>query len=184
MARHARQEIREIRGTGWVHRVSGIQASGVRRAGPGAVAGVLLLALGACLAGCSNGTTPSDVASAASSLASEAGDSLASATAEAGRRFDEFKNGLDAKDEVKLGDRVTIDSAGRATVKVTATNPTSAAKTYAVQVDFRDKGGNLLDTVVVTLNDVPAGAAKDATARSTRTLSGDVTADVARAVRT
>lgn len=124
------------------------------------------------------------MASAASSLASEAGDSLASATAEAGRRFNEFKNGLDAKDEVKLGDRVTIDSAGRATVKATATNPTSAAKTYAIQVDFRDKGGNLLDTVVVTLNDVPAGAAKDATARSTRTLSGDVTADVARAVRT
>jgi hypothetical protein len=78
---------------------------------------------------------------------------------------------------------VTIDSAGRATVKATATNPTSAAKTYAVQVDFRDKGGNLLDTVVVTLKDVPAGAAKDATARSNRTLSGDVTADVARAVR-
>ncbi|NMI57816.1 hypothetical protein HEP83_20165 [Streptomyces sp. RLA2-12] len=162
----------------------GIRAPGVRRAGPGSVAVVLLLALGACLAGCSDGTSPSDVASAASSLASEAGDSLASATAEAGRRFNEFKNGLDAKDEVKLGDRVTIDSAGRATVKATATNPTSAAKTYAIQVDFRDKGGNLLDTVVVTLNDVPAGAAKDATARSTRALSGDVTADVARAVRT
>ncbi|QDN97959.1 hypothetical protein FNV65_18210 [Streptomyces sp. S1A1-8] len=162
----------------------GIRAPGVRRAGPGSVAVVLLLALGACLAGCSDGTSPSDVASAASSLASEAGDSLASAIAEAGRRYNEFKNGLDAKDEVKLGDRVTIDSTGRATVKATATNPTSAAKTYAIQVDFRDKGGNLLDTVVVTLNDVPAGAAKDATARSTRTLSGDVTADVARAVRT
>ncbi|MFC9633174.1 FxLYD domain-containing protein [Streptomyces mirabilis] len=162
----------------------GRRAPGVRRAGPGSAAVVLLLALGACLAGCSDGTSPSDVASAASSLASEAGDSLASATAEAGRRFNEFKNGLDARDEVKLGDRVTIDSAGRATVKATATNPTSAAKTYAIQVDFRDKGGNLLDTVVVTLNDVPAGAAKDATARSTRTLSGDVTADVARAVRT
>jgi hypothetical protein len=148
------------------------------------VAVVLLLALGAALAGCSSGTTPSDVASAASSLASEAGGTLASATAEAGRKFDEFKNGLNAKDEVKLGGQVTIDSAGRATVKATATNPTSAAKTYAVQVDFRDKGGNLLDTVVVTLKDVPAGAAKDATARSNRTLSGDVTADVARAVRT
>lgn len=181
MARHAGQG---IRGTGGVHGVHGIRAPGVRRAGPGSVAVVLLLALGACLAGCSDGTSPSDVASAASSLASEAGDSLASATAEAGRRFNEFKNGLDAKDEVKLGDRVTIDSAGRATVKATATNPTSEAKTYAIQVDFRDKGGNLLDTVVVTLNDVPAGAAKDATARSTRTLSGDVTADVARAVRT
>ncbi|MER7692559.1 FxLYD domain-containing protein [Streptomyces sp. NPDC097610] len=173
-----------MRGTGGMYGVRGIRAPGVRRTGPGAVAVVLLLALGACLAGCSHGTSPSDVASAASSLASQAGDSLASATAEAGRKFDEFRNGLNAKDEVKLGDRVSIDSAGRATVKATATNPTSAAKTYAVQVDFRDKGGNLLDTVVVTLNDVPAGAAKDAAARSHRTLSGDVTADVARAVRT
>ncbi|MFK0021458.1 hypothetical protein [Streptomyces sp. NPDC090798] len=148
------------------------------------MAAVLLLALGASLAGCSHGTTPSDVASAASSLASQAGGTLASATAEAGRKFGEFKNGLDARGEVKLGDQVTIDSAGRAAVKVTATNPTSKAKRYAVQVDFRDKGGNLLDTVVVTLNDVPAGAAKAATARSNRALSGDVTAAVARAVRT
>ncbi|WP_329369050.1 hypothetical protein [Streptomyces sp. NBC_01483] len=165
MARHATQRIRGMRGLGV----------------PGAVALVLLVAVGASLTGCSNGATPSDVAS---SLASEAGNALASATAEAGRKLDEFKSGLDAKDEVKVGDQVTTDSAGRATVKVTATNPTSSARKYAVQVDFRDKGGNLLDTVVVTLNDVPAGAAKDATARSNRALSGDVTADVSRAVRT
>ncbi|MCX4592505.1 hypothetical protein OG819_23030 [Streptomyces sp. NBC_01549] len=158
MARHATQRIRGMRGLGV----------------PGAVVLVLLVAVGASLTGCSNGTTPSDVAS---SLASEAGNALASATAEAGRKLDEFKSGLDAKDEVKVGDQVTTDSAGRATVKVTATNPTSSARKYAVQVDFRD-------TVVVTLNDVPAGAAKDATARSNRALSGDVTADVSRAVRT
>lgn len=164
------------------HAKHGIRGSGVRGAAPGTAAVVLLLAA-ASLTGCSDDTTPSDVTSAASSFASEAGNALASATAEARRRLDEFKNGLNAKGEVKLGDQVTIDSGGRATVKVTATNPTSSAKTYAVQVDFRDKGGNLLDTVVVTLNDVPAGAAKDATARSNRTLSGDVTADVARAVR-
>lgn len=164
MARHATQRIHGMRGLGV----------------PGAGALVLLVAVGASLTGCSNGTPPSGVAS---SLASEAGNALASATAEAGRKLDEFKSGLDAKNEVKVGDQVTTDSAGRATVKVTATNPTSSARKYAVQVDFRDKGGNLLDTVVVTLNDVPAGAAKDATARSNRALSGDVTADVSRAVR-
>ncbi|WP_405879324.1 hypothetical protein OG762_12110 [Streptomyces sp. NBC_01136] len=170
---------------------NGIRRSGVRGTVPGTAVVVLLLAAAsltlaaASLTGCSNNnTSPSDIASAASSLASEAGGALASATAEAGRRFDEFKSGLNAKGEVKLGDQVTTDSDGRSTVKVTATNPTPSSKTYAVQVDFRDNGGNLLDTVVVTLNDVPAGAAKDATARSTHTLSGDVTADVARAVRT
>jgi hypothetical protein len=66
---------------------------------------------------------------------------------------------------------------------VTVTNSASSQKSYAVQVNFRDKSGNLLDTVVVTVSDVAAGASKDATARSNRTLSGDVTADVARAVR-
>jgi hypothetical protein len=144
-------------------------------------------ALAAPLTGCSDNTTPSDAvsqaASAASSLASEAGNALASATAEAGRQFDEFKNGVNAKGDVKVSD-VSTDSDGRSTTKVTVTNPTSSSKSYAVQIDFRDQsGGNLLDTAVVTVDDVAAGAAKDATARSNRTLSGEVTAEVARAVR-
>ncbi|MFF1642850.1 hypothetical protein [Streptomyces sp. NPDC058249] len=135
------------------------------------------------LTGCSNDNTPSGVASQAASAVSAAGDALASATAEAGRKFGEFKNGVDAKGDVKLDDHVTTDSAGRSTVKVTVTNSASSTKSYLVQVDFRDKDGNLLDAAVVTLGDVAAGASKDATARSTRTLSGDVTAGVARAVR-
>lgn len=150
-------------------------------------------ALAAPLTGCSDDTTPSDAASKAASVASEAGDALssataelgdtlASATAEAGQKFDEFKNGVNAKGDVKVGG-VSTDSDGRATTKVTVTNSASSSKSYAVQIDFRDPSGNLLDTVVVTLNDVAAGAAKDATARSNRILSGDVTAEVARAVR-
>ncbi|MFC9846131.1 hypothetical protein ACFWFF_22610 [Streptomyces sp. NPDC060223] len=143
-------------------------------------------ALAAPLTGCSDDTTPSaavsQAASAASSLASEAGNALASATAEAGRQFDEFKNGVNAKGDVKASD-VSTDSDGRSTAKVTVTNSTSASKSYAVQIDFRDQSGNLLDTAVVTVDDVAAGAAKDATARSNRTLSGEVTAEVARAVR-
>ncbi|MEV7346651.1 hypothetical protein [Streptomyces sp. NPDC093544] len=138
------------------------------------------------LTGCSDDTTPSGAASkaasAASSLASEAGDALASATAEAGQKFDEFKNGVNAKGDVKVGD-VSTDSDGRSTAKVTITNSASSSRSYAVQIDFRDQSGNLLDTAVVTVDDVAAGAAKDATARSNRTLSGEVTAVVARAVR-
>jgi len=72
---------------------------------------------------------------------------------------------------------------GRVTAEVTATNPTSSAKSYVVQVDFRDQSGNLLDTTVVTLDDVPAGGSKNATARSNRSLTGDVKTDVARAAR-
>jgi len=143
-------------------------------------------ALAASLTACSDDDTSSDTASraasAVSSIASKASDALASATAEAGRRFDEFKNGVDAKSDVKVG-TTTTDSGGRTTAKVTVTNSTSKSRTYAVQVDFRDQGGNLLDTVVVTINDVAADATENATARSTHKLSGDVTATVARAVR-
>ncbi|MFD8423690.1 hypothetical protein [Streptomyces sp. NPDC059466] len=170
---------------------------GARRSARGPVGVVLLGAL--TLTGCAGEGDPagtaSQAASAAASLASAAssvlasatagaGNSLASATAEAGRRFDEFTSGLDAKDEVTVGDRVRTDSDGRSTVGITATNPTSTSRTYIVQVDFRDQDGKLLDTVVVKVDDVPADGSKDATARSTRSLSGAVGSDVARAVRT
>ncbi|MEU8790246.1 hypothetical protein [Streptomyces sp. NPDC048643] len=174
-----------------------MQSNGAR--GPArlilAVAAVVSLAVS--LTACSDDSSPSDAASKAASAASRAasaasraasaatraGDSLASATAEAGRKFDEFKNGADAKDEVKVDGSASPDSDGRATVKVTASNPTSSARSYVVQVDFRDKSGNLLDTTVVTVDDVAAGGSKDATARSNRALTGDVDTTVARAVR-
>ncbi|MER5398751.1 hypothetical protein [Streptomyces sp. NPDC002599] len=156
----------------------------------------VVAALAAQLTACSDDSSPSDTVSKAASAASkaasavseaasaatEAGDALASATAEAGRKFDEFKGGVDAKGEVKLG-AASPDSDGRATVEVTVTNPTSSAKSYVVQVDFTDTSGNLLDTTVVTVNDVAGGASKNGTARSNRSLTGDVKTDVARAVR-
>ncbi|MET9408935.1 hypothetical protein ABZX90_24695 [Streptomyces sp. NPDC002935] len=156
-----------------------------------------LVALAASLTACSDDSSPSDTASKAASAASkaasavseaasaatQAGDALASASAEAGRKFDEFKNGVDAKDEVKLDGNASPDSDGRVTVKVTVTNPTSSAKSYVVQVDFSDPSGNLLDTTVVAVDDVAGNGSKDATARSNRSLTGDVKTTVARAVR-
>ncbi len=146
----------------------------------------LVTATAAVLSGCSEGGTPSGnaseaaskAASAAASLASEAGAALASATAEAGRKLDEIKGGVNAKGDAKLG-TVSTDADGRKAVPVTVTNSTSKSRSYAVQVDFRDSGGNL----VVTVDDVAAGASKNATALSHRKLSGDVAADVARTVR-
>ncbi|MGH1555736.1 hypothetical protein ACRAWF_39590 [Streptomyces sp. L7] len=124
-----------------------------------AVAAVTLAALTG-LTGCSDDSSPSSVASkaasAVASIGSQATAAIASATAEVGRRLDEVKNGVDAKDAVKLG-TPTTDSAGRSTVEVTADNEAGSAKSFAVQVEFKDTGGNLLDTVVVTVSDVPAG---------------------------
>ncbi|AWE51417.1 FxLYD domain-containing protein [Streptomyces nigra] len=129
----------------------------------------------ATLTSCSDGDTPASVASKAASA-------YASATAEAGRALDEIKGGVNAKDAVRVG-AVTTNADGRAEAEISAENTTDSKKSFAVQVDFKDDDGNLLDAAVVTVSDVAAGATGKATARSTRDLSGQVRAEVARAVR-
>ncbi|MFG3363666.1 hypothetical protein ACIPWY_08770 [Streptomyces sp. NPDC090032] len=152
----------------------------------GAEAGLLVAAVLLAAAGCSGSdTSPSDAvskaASAASSVGSRAGDVVASATARAQEELDRVKGGVNAKGDIGLG---TVAKDGdRSTVPVTATNSSGSQASYAVQVNFRDSGGNLLDTVVVTIDDVDKGKSKKATARSNRTLTGDVKADVGRALR-
>ncbi|MEU8590711.1 hypothetical protein AB0C59_27465 [Streptomyces sp. NPDC048664] len=146
--------------------------------------------VGAVLGGCSDGGGPSGTASRAasaaasvgSSLASQAASALASATAAAGRTLDGIKGGTEARGEARVG-ATGGASEGRKAVEVTASNPTSKARTYAVQIDFRGAGGDLLDAVVVTIGSVPPHGSKSGTALSNRKLSGDVKADVARAVR-
>lgn len=134
------------------------------------------------LTACSDEDSPSAVASKVASAASRAGDAVASATAEAGRRFDDIRNGVDARDDVRLATPTTA-SDGRTTVRITATNGADSAKSFTVQVDFTGQDGKLLDVAVVTLSDVPAGGTGKGTARSTHDLSGKVTAKVSRAVR-
>jgi hypothetical protein len=142
-------------------------------------AGAVLVLTG----GCADGDGPArDAASAVESAASRAGDAVSSATAEAGRRFDDIAGGVDVKRDVTLGKPAT-DRDGRTTVEVTVRNTADSAKTFAVQVTFNDGKGDLLDTVVTTVRDVPAGAERSATARSNRDLGGDVKAELGRAVR-
>lgn len=127
------------------------------------------------LTSCSDDDTPSSVASRAASA-------FASATAEAGRQLDDIKGGVDAKGAVQLGDPTTA-SDGRTTAEVTVENTTDSTKSFAVQVNFRNENGDLLDATVVTVSDVAAGGTGKGTARSTHDLSGDVKAEVARALR-
>ncbi len=56
-------------------------------------------------------------------------------------------------------------------------------RSFAVQVNFTDKSGNLLDVTVVTVKDVAAGASGEGTATSNRKLTGDVHAAVGSALR-
>ncbi|PWI16825.1 hypothetical protein DI272_23650 [Streptomyces sp. Act143] len=149
---------------------------------PTAVVALAALAALTSLTGCSDDDTPSSVASKAASVASRATDVYASATAAAGEKFDEVKSGVDVKDDVTLGAPDT-GSDGRTTVEVTVRNTAGSQKSFLVQVNFKDGGGDLADAVAVTVSDVPAGGTKKATARSNRDLSGDGTTEVARAVR-
>ncbi|MBG0853758.1 hypothetical protein I2W78_18355 [Streptomyces spinoverrucosus] len=109
-------------------------------------------------------------------------DLWASATAEAQRRFDEIKGGIDAKKDVTLGDPVRGRD-GRTTVEVDVRNTADRTRSFLVQVDFTDPDGGFEDAVVVTVSDVPAGKSGTGTARSTHELPGDVRAEVERALR-
>ncbi|WP_030747793.1 hypothetical protein [Streptomyces griseus] len=114
-----------------------------------------------------------------------AGDIVSSATAAvasaAQQKMDEIKDGANAGGDVRAG--ATSVDGDRTVATVTATNPKDSAADYTVMVTFRDDGGNLLDTVVLSIDAVPAGASKSGTARSNRTLSGPTTAEIAQALR-
>ncbi|MFH8341893.1 hypothetical protein [Streptomyces sp. AM6-12] len=157
-----------------------------RRGTAGAVLALVMLPAAGCGDGSANSPTPAEqaasAASAAASLAARGGDALASASAEAGRRLDEAKGGVNAKDQVSLG-AVAVGGDGRATATVTARNTASSAKSFAVQVNFTDGNGNLLDVVVLTVKNVAAHASGHGTARSNRRLHGEVRADVGTALR-
>lgn len=164
-----------------------------RAAGAVVLASLLAFSVSACGDGDSS---PSDVVSSATK---KAGDVAASATAKAGEmgekakeayasasasaaaKLSEVKDGIDAKDEVKVGDVKTDQD--RSAAEVTASNKQSKTQSYVVQVNFRDDGGNLLDTVVVTVKDVAAGKDGTAVAKSNRALDGMVKAEVGKAVR-
>ncbi|MFD7432848.1 hypothetical protein ACFV6Z_38145 [Streptomyces sp. NPDC059818] len=156
---------------------------GVRGAGAVLVAVVMAATATACSddGGSASGTA-SKAASAASSLASRGADAVASATAAARDELNSFKDGVNAGGDVRAG-AASTDKEGRATSEVKVHNGTGSKQSYAVQIDFRDPSGNLLDTVVVTVDDVPAKGTKDADARSNRELDGDVKAEVGRALR-
>ncbi|MCX4776148.1 hypothetical protein [Streptomyces sp. NBC_01264] len=159
-----------------------------------ALAGVALVAVAMGVAGCSDGggdpsTAVSKAASAVESAgaavesaASEASDAAASAAAVAKDKLSEVKDGVDAKNEVTLG-APSADGAGHATVPVSVRNTDGSAKSFAVQVNFKDEGGNLLDTVVVTIPDVAPDSTGEGTARSNRSPSGTVKAETGTALR-
>ncbi|WP_030770735.1 hypothetical protein [Streptomyces sp. NRRL F-2664] len=157
-------------------------------------AGVVLAAVALGTAGCSGGDgDPSGAVSSAASAVKSAGEAVSSAASEAAKsaesaaavakdKLADVKNGVDAKGQVTLG-AVAADADGYTTVPVKVANTDEAAKSFAVQVEFKDESGNVVDTVVVTVSDVPGKGTGQGTARSTHKLSGTVSAQTATALR-
>ncbi|MFE4617768.1 hypothetical protein ACFRJ7_16840 [Streptomyces sp. NPDC056747] len=118
-------------------------------------------------------------------IADTAGDVVSSATAAvasaAEEKMNEVKDGVNATADVKAGE--TSTDGDRTVAEITATNPKDKNADYTIMVNFRDDGGNLLDSVVLNINGVEPGASKSGTARSNRTLSGATTAEIAQALR-
>ncbi|MFI6006125.1 hypothetical protein ACIA98_38080 [Streptomyces sp. NPDC051366] len=56
-----------------------------------------------------------------------------------------MKDGVDAKSDVRLG-TPSKDADGHSSVRVTVSNTATSKKSFAVQADVRDTGGNLLDS--------------------------------------
>ncbi|MET9395150.1 hypothetical protein ABZY20_32870 [Streptomyces sp. NPDC006624] len=146
----------------------------------------LALSLTAVLAGCGDGDSPAETArkaeSAVGSIASQATEAVESAAAEAESRLDDIQDGVDVAGDVETGAPAT-GSDGRVRTEVTVRNTDDSVRSFAVQVDFRDAGDQLVDTVIVTVDHVQPGQSATATARSTHDLSGDIRTEVARAVR-
>ncbi|GAA3066903.1 hypothetical protein GCM10017562_36630 [Streptomyces roseofulvus] len=138
------------------------------------MAGAALLALA--VAGGAGGCDAAK--EAAGDLVSSATSAVASAAQE---KMDQIKDGVNATGDLSAGP-TSVDG-DRTVATVTAANPLDRTADYAVLVTFRDGGGNFLDTVLLTLDGVPAGAAKSGTARSNRTLDGATTAEITRALR-
>ncbi|MFF3316742.1 hypothetical protein ACFYV5_14670 [Streptomyces sp. NPDC003035] len=142
----------------------------IRTRGPVAA---VLLALTVTLTGC----TEEDRQKAGDIVGSATG-AVASAAQE---RMDQVKDGVNAAGDVKAGP--TKADGDRTIAEITATNPQDKNADYTIMVNFRDSGGGLLDSVVVTIGGVEPGKSKTGTARSNRTLSGETTAEVGQALR-
>lgn len=136
----------------------------------------LMAVLAPAAAGCSDdGGTPSSEVSRASAA-------IASARASAQAQLDRIKGGAQARREVKAG-RVTRDGAGRAVAPLTVTNAGKHTAGYAIEVNFRNASGDLVDAVLLRLSKVPPDKPTKAIARSHRKLTGRITAQVGTAVR-
>ncbi|MET7900762.1 hypothetical protein [Streptomyces sp. NPDC005336] len=136
----------------------------------------LMAALAPAAAGCSDG------GGEPSSAVSRASAAIRSAEASAKAELKKIKGGANAKGDVKAGS-VSLDESGRAMARITITNKSHDTANYAIEVNFRDADGDLVDATLLRVPSVRPHTPKKAVARSHRKLTGHITAQIGHAVR-
>ncbi|MFC8344229.1 hypothetical protein [Streptomyces sp. NPDC057280] len=130
------------------------------------------------------------VSALASSASAQASAWLASVSAETERANRAAKNALEDVDgkgnataDVSLTGKPRSETAGLLAVVVNITNSTDETTSYAVQVDFRDPDGKVVQTRYVGAEDLKPGAKAQPLAISTEAKEQQLTAVVAKAQR-
>lgn len=130
------------------------------------------------------------VSALASSASAQASAWLASVSAETERANRAAKNALkdvdgkgNATADVSLTGKPRAETAGLLAVVVNITNSTDKTASYAVQVDFRDPDGKVVQTRYVGAEDLKPGAKAQPLAISTEPAEPQLTAVVAKAQR-
>ncbi|MGW7364276.1 FxLYD domain-containing protein [Streptomyces sp. NPDC054841] len=131
------------------------------------------------------------VASAAASSASAAASSfeasvsaeVARANAAAQEKLKNLKGGGNALSDVSLTGRPTADTGGVQAVVVTITNSTDQTASYAVQVDFTDSSGKVVESRIVGAQDLAPGEKAQPLAISRKPPGMNLTPTVAKAQR-
>lgn len=151
------------------------------------------------------GTLPSALASSAASAVASAQASASAAASSAAARASEFEASVDAEtarssaaakkqlanvegrgnavSDVGMSGVPTAQTGGVLAVLVRITNKTDAKASYAVQVDFEDADGKVVETKYVGAEDLAPGARKEPIVFSRQSAGMKLTARLAKAQR-
>ncbi|MFE3323554.1 FxLYD domain-containing protein [Streptomyces sp. NPDC059176] len=123
----------------------------------------------------------SSASAAASSFEASVSAEVARANAEAAEQLKNVQGGGNARSDVSLTGRPTANTQGVQAVVVTIRNSTDQTASYAVQIDFTDSSGEVVESRVVGAQNLAPGEREQALAISRKPAG--LTPTVAKAQR-
>ncbi|WP_351224602.1 hypothetical protein [Streptomyces sp. NPDC002133] len=125
----------------------------------------------------------SSASAAASSLEASISAEVARANAAAAEALKDVQGGGNARSDVSLTGKPRAETAGLQVVVVTITNRTQQQASYAVQVDFTDSSGKVVESRIVGAEDLDPGEQAQPLAISRKPADMNLTPTVAKAQR-